>query len=73
MAAQQKEMSFLGHLEELRWHLIRSAAVVIILAVCFFVNSKEVYDYFLLAHIQPDFITYQVFCDFFKSFFIEIT
>ena len=71
MAAQQKEMSFLGHLEELRWHLIRSAAVVIILAVCFFVYSKEVYDYFLLAHIQPDFITYQVFCDFFNLFGLD--
>ncbi|PQJ74563.1 twin-arginine translocase subunit TatC [Polaribacter gangjinensis] len=68
MAAQQKEMSFLGHLEELRWHLVRSAAVVIILAVVFFVYSEQVYDYFLLAHIQPDFITYQVFCDFFNFF-----
>ena len=47
MATQQKEMSFLGHLEELRWHLVRSAAVVIILAVGFFVYSEEVYDYFL--------------------------
>jgi sec-independent protein translocase protein TatC len=68
MAAQQKEMSFLGHLEELRWHLVRSAAVVIILAVGFFVYSEQVYDYFLLAHIQSDFITYQVFCDFFNFF-----
>ena len=68
MAAQQKEMSFLGHLEELRWHLVRSAAVVIILAVGFFVYSEQVYDYFLLAHIQSDFITYQVFCDCFNFF-----
>lgn len=68
MAAQQKEMSFLGHLEELRWHLVRSAAVIIILAIAFFVYSEQVYDYFLLAHIQSDFITYQVFCDFFNFF-----
>ena len=71
MAAQQKEMSFLGHLEELRWHLVRSAAVVIILAVGFFVYSEQVYDYFLLAHIQSDFITYQVFCDFFNFFGLD--
>lgn len=71
MAAQQKEMSFLGHLEELRWHLVRSAAAVIILAVVFFVFSKEVYDYFLLAHIQPNFITYRVFCNFFSFFGID--
>ncbi|MBG7612858.1 twin-arginine translocase subunit TatC [Polaribacter sp. BAL334] len=71
MAAQQKEMSFLGHLEELRWHLVRSAVVVIILAVGFFVYSEQVYDYFLLAHIQSDFITYQVFCDFFNFFGLD--
>lgn len=71
MAAQQKEMSFLGHLEELRWHLVRSAAVIIILAIAFFVYSEQVYDYFLLAHIQSDFITYQVFCDFFNFFGLD--
>ena len=71
MALKKKEMSFLGHLEELRWHLVRSAAVVIILAIAFFVYSEKVYDYFLLAHIQSDFITYQVFCDFFNFFDLD--
>ncbi len=71
MAANQKEMSFLGHLEELRWHLVRSAAAVIILAVVFFVYSEQVYDYFLLAHIQSDFVTYRVFCDCFNFFGME--
>jgi len=51
MAVKEKEMSFLGHLEELRWHLVRSASAIIILAVVFFVYSEQVYDYFLLAHI----------------------
>ena len=68
MAEQQKEMSFLGHLEELRWHLVRSAGAIFILAIVLFVFDKQVYDHFLLAHIQPDFITYQLFCDFFNLF-----
>jgi len=68
MAEQQKEMSFLGHLEELRWHLVRSAASIFILAIVFFVFAEEVYNDFLLAHIQSDFITYQLFCDFFNLF-----
>ncbi|MFY9244035.1 MAG: twin-arginine translocase subunit TatC [Polaribacter sp.] len=68
MAKQQKEMSFLGHLEELRWHFVRSFAAICILAIVFFVFSKEVYDYFLLAHLKSDFITYQLFCDFFNLF-----
>ena len=68
MVTQQKEMSFLGHLEELRWHLVRSAAAVFIFAIFFFIFSQEVYDHFLLAHLKPDFITYQLFCDFFNLF-----
>ncbi|WP_298777713.1 twin-arginine translocase subunit TatC [uncultured Polaribacter sp.] len=68
MAEQQKEMSFLGHLEELRWHLVRSAAAVFILSIVFFVFAQEVYDHFLLAHIKPDFITYKAFCNFFNLF-----
>ncbi|WP_299060663.1 twin-arginine translocase subunit TatC [uncultured Polaribacter sp.] len=71
MAKQEKEMSFLGHLEELRWHLVRSAASIFILAIVFFVFAEQVYDHFLLAHIKADFITYQVFCDFFNLFDME--
>lgn len=68
MAEQQKEMSFLGHLEELRWHLVRGASAIFILGIVFFVFAEDVYNHFLLAHIKPDFITYQVFCDFFNFF-----
>ncbi|NVJ88368.1 MAG: twin-arginine translocase subunit TatC [Flavobacteriaceae bacterium] len=66
--AEQKEMSFLAHLEELRWHLVRSAAAIFILAIVFFAFAEQVYNHFLLAHIKPDFITYQLFCDFFTFF-----
>ncbi len=71
MAEQQKEMSFLGHLEELRWHLVRSVAAIFILAITFFAFAQQVYDHFLLAHIKPDFITYQLFCDLFQLFGID--
>ncbi|MGY0407846.1 MAG: twin-arginine translocase subunit TatC [Polaribacter sp.] len=65
MAEKQKNMSFLGHLEELRWHLVRSAAAIFIVAIVLFIFQKQVYDYFLLAHRRPDFITYRVFCNLF--------
>ena len=71
MAAQEKEMSFLGHLEELRWHLVRSAAAIFIFAITFFVFAEQVYTHFLLAHTSPNFITYQLFCDFFNLFGME--
>lgn len=68
MGSQKNDMSFLGHLEELRWHLVRSVAAIFILAIVFFVYAEEIYNNFLLAHIQADFITYQLFCDFFQLF-----
>ncbi|MFQ3296129.1 MAG: sec-independent protein translocase protein TatC [Polaribacter sp.] len=73
MKEKQQEMSFLGHLEELRWHLVRSAAAIFIIAVLLFIFQKEVFDHFLLAHRKPDFITYQIFCDFFSFFGMDST
>ena len=32
MADESNEMSFLDHLEELRWHLIRSTLAIVIVA-----------------------------------------
>ncbi len=64
-------MSFLGHLEELRWHLVRSFAAIFIFSIVLFVFQKQVYDYFLLAHLKPDFITYTWFCNAFGAIGIE--
>jgi len=71
MAAQQKEMSFLNHLEELRWHLVRGFGAIFIVAIVLFVFQTEVYEQFLFAHKNPNFITYQVFCDVFTSIGID--
>ncbi|WP_299017119.1 twin-arginine translocase subunit TatC [uncultured Polaribacter sp.] len=71
MADTQKEMSFLGHLEELRWHLVRSAAAILIIAIVIFTFQKEVYEHFLLAHLKSDFVTYRYFCHIFQLIHIE--
>ena len=63
---QEKEMSFLNHLEELRWHLVRSIAAIFIIGIGLFSIQEFVYNNFLLAHIDPNFITYRLFCDFFS-------
>ena len=41
----EKEMSFVEHLEELRWHLIRSLIAIIIFGVLAFVFRKFVFDF----------------------------
>ena len=68
---QEKEMSFLNHLEELRWHLVRSFASIFIIGIGLFSVQEFVYNEFLLAHIDPNFITYRLFCDFFSFFGVE--
>lgn len=73
MKEEKNEMSFLGHLEELRWHLVRSAAAIFIIGILLFIFQEEVFRHFLLAHRKSDFITYQVFCDFFNLFGMDST
>ena len=73
MKEEKNEMSFLGHLEELRWHLVRSAAAIFIIGILLFIFQEEVFSHFLLAHRKSDFITYQIFCDFFNLFGLDST
>lgn len=63
----EKEMSFLDHLEELRWHLIRSTLAVVILAVVAFIFKGFIFDTLIFGPKQPDFFTYRVFCNISKS------
>lgn len=59
---QMKEMSFLGHLEELRWHLVRSAAVVMVLAIAAFCFNDFVFDTVIFGPLQQNFISYRALC-----------
>lgn len=58
----QAEMSFLDHLEVLRWHIIRSAAAILIMAIIAFTFSSYIFDYIIIAPKNPDFITYRLLC-----------
>ncbi len=58
----EKEMSFLDHLEELRWHLIRSTIAVVILATVAFIFKGFVFDVLLLGPKSADFPTYRLLC-----------
>lgn len=65
------EMSFLQHLEELRWHLIRSTLAVLILATLAFIAKDFIFNTLLFAPKEPDFITYKIFCDIALSFGLD--
>lgn len=55
-------MSFLEHLEELRWHIIRSVLAVVFFAVIAYVYSRYIFDYILIAPQHPDFFTNRILC-----------
>jgi len=56
------EMSFLDHLEELRWHLIRSTLAVVIVGLVAFLMKDFIFDTVIFGPKKPDFPTYGVFC-----------
>lgn len=64
----EAQMSFLDHLEELRWHLIRSTGAVLILAVVAFIFKGFIFDKIIFGPSQVDFQTYTIFCRISKIF-----
>lgn len=65
------EMSFLDHLEELRWHLIRSTFAVVLIGVVAFIMKRFIFDTVILGPTQMDFPTYRIFCNIATSFGID--
>jgi sec-independent protein translocase protein TatC len=57
------EMSFLDHLEELRWHLIRSSLAIIIVATLAFIAKDFIFDTLIFGPKKADFWTYELFCN----------
>nr|WP_321454263.1 twin-arginine translocase subunit TatC [uncultured Carboxylicivirga sp.] len=56
------DMSFLDHLEVLRWHLVRSFAAVFIFAILAFIFKGFVFDTVILAPADPGFFTNRLLC-----------
>lgn len=57
------DMSFLDHLEELRWLLVRSSIAIIVGGCVAFAFSDFIFDEIIFAPKDGDFITYRFFCD----------
>ncbi|MEP0265521.1 twin-arginine translocase subunit TatC [Dokdonia sp.] len=56
------EMSFLDHLEELRWHLIRCTLAVVIIGTVAFIFRTFLFDVIIFAPKDADFISYDILC-----------
>lgn len=58
-----KEMSFLDHLEELRWLLVRSTVAILVMATVTYFFSDYIFDTIIFGPTDPSFITYRFFCE----------
>lgn len=63
MADKQADMSFLGHLEVLRWTLVRSSLAIIAFGMIAFVMKDFIFNNILLAPKDPSFFTYRFLCN----------
>lgn len=61
--SEEKEMTFLDHLEELRWHLMRSFVVIFVFMIAAFACAEWIFSNIVFAPAQADFITFRFLCD----------
>jgi len=60
---QEKEMSFLEHLEELRWHVVRSLAAVLVFTIAAFIEAPWIFQNIIFAPARVDFPTFTWLCN----------
>ncbi len=56
------QMSFMQHLDALRWHLVRSAFAIVVLGVTLFCFNNFLFDTVIFGPLKQDFFSYKAFC-----------
>jgi sec-independent protein translocase protein TatC len=60
----EKDMSFLDHLEELRWHIVRSVIAIMVFTIFAFVTAPWIFENIIFAPARVDFPTFKALCRF---------
>jgi len=60
--APKTAMSFFDHIEDLRWHIVRSIIAWLVAAIGIFMNIDWIYDQVILAPASESFYTYGALC-----------
>jgi sec-independent protein translocase protein TatC len=61
--SENTNMSFLSHLEELRWRLVRCATAILVVGIAIWFFQGYLMDYLFLSMMKSDFVTFRVFCE----------
>lgn len=59
---EEKEMSFIDHLEELRWHLIRAVIAIFVFTIAAFISVDFIFNTVIFGPARPDFWTFKMLC-----------
>ncbi|OYU80823.1 MAG: twin-arginine translocase subunit TatC [Flavobacterium sp. BFFFF1] len=73
MAKRKDQMSFMDHLEDLRWMLIRSTVAILILASVSYFFIDYIFNTIIFGPSEPDFIVYQWYCHLIQSLGLDST
>ncbi|MCK6695151.1 MAG: twin-arginine translocase subunit TatC [Thermoanaerobaculia bacterium] len=60
---EKGEMSFFEHIEELRKHILRSVAAIVVVGIVCFINKDFIFNTLIFGPRNPDFFSYQVLCN----------
>jgi len=58
----QAEMSFVGHLEALRWHIVRSVLAVMIFSVIAFTKIDWIFENIIMGPLKQNFLSVEGLC-----------
>jgi sec-independent protein translocase protein TatC len=64
--SEDKKMSFLDHLEELRWRLVRISISILVVASTLFYFQEWIMNTFFMSMKNSNFITFKVMCRYFN-------
>jgi len=69
---ENQDMSFLDHLEELRWRIVKSVIAILVVATALFFFLEWIMDNIFIAMMDKDFISFEVMCSYFGMCIEEI-
>lgn len=66
-----KEMNFFDHVEELRWHVVRSAVFTLVATILIFFFSSFIFNDIIFGPLNTNFWSYKFFCRIAQDFCVE--
>ncbi|MEX2485746.1 MAG: twin-arginine translocase subunit TatC, partial [Brumimicrobium sp.] len=61
--AEEQDMSFLDHLEELRWRIVKSAIAIVLFGVGVWFVKEWIIQNLFLAMTKTDFVSFRFMCE----------